>query len=354
VLPGRLIHPPIGLGSCAVCLYFATHSRLLPIEVMPNVSDDDLRAHLRETLKMTDLATTTERNLRAKLEEHFGCDLKPRKPLFKEEIENFLAQCEDLEEEEPEDAEEEASQSRSGKKRGFHTHQSLSAELRVFLGVEESEDISRGEVMKRIWAYIKEHDLQDPKNKRKILADDKLATLFTFPLNMFSINKQLSKHCKSSSDVVGKAKPSKKAKPGTAKAGTGAVGEKKPCSGFTLPQKLSPQLAALLGVETASRGDCMKRLWAYIKEQGLQVCTRHCFLALSTLDMVPFSVPIPIQWSPKREIRTWKGRTPVTPPLSHTSTFCSSCQLFADACTVGAGLSEACRTNFAMEINVEL
>lgn len=36
---------------------------------------------------------------------------------------------------------------------------------------------------------------QNPKDKRKIQLDAKLSTLFKAPLNMFSLNKQLSKHC---------------------------------------------------------------------------------------------------------------------------------------------------------------
>ena len=45
-----------------------------------------------------------------------------------------------------------------------------------------------------MWEYIKEHDLQDPSNRRKILPDAKLRTIFTPPLDMFSMNKQLSNH----------------------------------------------------------------------------------------------------------------------------------------------------------------
>ena len=36
----------------------------------------------------------------------------------------------------------------------------------------------RGEVMKKLWDYIKAHNLQDPKDKRTILADDKLKPVF--------------------------------------------------------------------------------------------------------------------------------------------------------------------------------
>jgi DNA topoisomerase-3 len=36
----------------------------------------------------------------------------------------------------------------------------------------------RGEVMKKLWDYIKAHGLQDPQDKRTILADDKLRPIF--------------------------------------------------------------------------------------------------------------------------------------------------------------------------------
>ena len=51
-----------------------------------------------------------------------------------------------------------------------------------------------GQVVKKIWEYIKEKDLQNPMNKRKIILDDKLKTIFKPPLDMFKMNKQLSRH----------------------------------------------------------------------------------------------------------------------------------------------------------------
>merc|ERR1712110_162488 len=40
--------------------------------------------------------------------------------------------------------------------------------------------------------------------------------------------------------------------------------------GITEPKKLSEDLADICGVEVASRGECMKHLFAYIKENGLK------------------------------------------------------------------------------------
>ena len=58
--------------------------------------------------------------------------------------------------------------------------------------------IPRSEVTKKIWAYIKENDLQNPKDKREILADAKLEKIFGGKkASMFEMTKHLSKHLQS-------------------------------------------------------------------------------------------------------------------------------------------------------------
>ena len=57
--------------------------------------------------------------------------------------------------------------------------------------------LSRGEVVSKIWDYIKKNNLQNPENKREILADDKLQPIFGKPkVTMFEMNKHLAKHLK--------------------------------------------------------------------------------------------------------------------------------------------------------------
>lgn len=51
----------------------------------------------------------------------------------------------------------------------------LSDELKAIV---EQDEATRAEVLKGIWAYIKSHNLQNPENKREIVADDKLKKLF--------------------------------------------------------------------------------------------------------------------------------------------------------------------------------
>lgn len=53
------------------------------------------------------------------------------------------------------------------------------------------------QVVKLLWEYIRAHNLQDPANRRRILLDDKLKTLFPGEsTDMFKMNKHLSRHCK--------------------------------------------------------------------------------------------------------------------------------------------------------------
>lgn len=55
--------------------------------------------------------------------------------------------------------------------------------------------IPRTEVTKKIWEYIKKHDLQDSANRRNINADDKLRPIFNKEqVSMFELNKLLSAH----------------------------------------------------------------------------------------------------------------------------------------------------------------
>ena len=57
--------------------------------------------------------------------------------------------------------------------------------------------LPRTEVTKKVWAYIKKHKLQDPKNKREIIADAKLQPVFGAKrLNMFAMTKAINKHLK--------------------------------------------------------------------------------------------------------------------------------------------------------------
>lgn len=67
-----------------------------------------------------------------------------------------------------------------------------SAELAAVIG---SEPLPRTEVTKKIWEYIKKHDLQDASNRRNINADEKLKKLFgKDQVSMFELTKIVNGH----------------------------------------------------------------------------------------------------------------------------------------------------------------
>ena len=77
---------------------------------------------------------------------------------------------------------------------GFMKELGISDALAAVIG---AKPLPRTEVTKKLWAYIKKHGLQDPKNKRDINADDKLKAVFgKGKVNMFEMTKHVSKHLK--------------------------------------------------------------------------------------------------------------------------------------------------------------
>ena len=55
--------------------------------------------------------------------------------------------------------------------------------------------VPRTEITSKLWAYIKKNDLQDPKAKRFINADDKLKEVFGKPrVDMFEMTRLVQSH----------------------------------------------------------------------------------------------------------------------------------------------------------------
>ena len=69
----------------------------------------------------------------------------------------------------------------------------LSPELQDVIG---PGPMPRSEVTKALWVYIKENNLQDENDKRKIKADDKLKKVFggKDEVDMFEMTKLVSQH----------------------------------------------------------------------------------------------------------------------------------------------------------------
>ncbi len=75
----------------------------------------------------------------------------------------------------------------------FMKPMNVSEELAAVVG---KGPMPRSEVVKKLWEYIKGKDLQDPKNKRNINADEALKKVFGGKevVNMFEMTKLVSKH----------------------------------------------------------------------------------------------------------------------------------------------------------------
>jgi chromatin remodeling complex protein RSC6 len=84
---------------------------------------------------------------------------------------------------------------------GFLKPVAISNEMAKFTGWDPTELKSRVDVTKFLCSYIKDNDLQNPKDRRQIFADAKLSKLLKYdskkeekPLTYFMIQKCLKNH----------------------------------------------------------------------------------------------------------------------------------------------------------------
>jgi upstream activation factor subunit UAF30 len=87
-----------------------------------------------------------------------------------------------------------STKSTAGRTDGAHKTVQPSPELAAVVG---EQPLKRTEVVSKVWDYIKKKDLQNPENRREILADDNLEKVFgKKKVTMFEMNKHLSNHLK--------------------------------------------------------------------------------------------------------------------------------------------------------------
>ncbi|XP_052625370.1 upstream activation factor subunit spp27 isoform X1 [Lactuca sativa] len=276
------------------------------------VSDSELVNRLREFLSTSDLNTTTTASVRRQLEQDFGIDLRDKKAFIREQVDLYLesqeqneedkegndeeeqVEVEETEDEEPSTGKNGGSRKKGSKKEntevkkkggGFTKLCTLSPQLQKFIGVPE---LARTEVVKQMWGYIREHDLQDPANRKNIRCDEALRELFEVDtIDMFQMNKALAKHIwplnsdGASVSSTPKEKPKKKEREEDTEEpkrkekkqkGSGGGGGGGGNSGILAPIPLSEALVKFLGTgeNALSRSDVVKRIWDYIKKNNLQ------------------------------------------------------------------------------------
>jgi chromatin remodeling complex protein RSC6 len=81
-----------------------------------------------------------------------------------------------------------------GRQSGLQRPVTPSADLAAITG---SDPLPRSQVVSKVWDHIKKNNLQNPQNKREIVADDKLQAVFgKKKVTMFEMNKYLAQHLK--------------------------------------------------------------------------------------------------------------------------------------------------------------
>ena len=81
---------------------------------------------------------------------------------------------------------------KSKKDSAFNKPVTPSKDLAAIVG---DKPLPRPEIVSKMWEYIKGKNLQNPSNKREILADDKLKKVFgADKATMFELNSHISRH----------------------------------------------------------------------------------------------------------------------------------------------------------------
>jgi upstream activation factor subunit UAF30 len=325
-----------------------------------------IETRLAAILAAADLTELTTKTVRKQLESEFDCSLgsDASKLWIKEQINAFVAQ-QDAEEEEEEEAEEEEEELNEGGRRKRKAapapkktaasisrekkakqekkekkekkeasgevsdceedprHPPLSDEMAAIVGVQRA---TRFRLVKLLWRYIKQHDLQDPSDKRYIDCDEKLQKAFAgnARVSAFSMSKFLAPHLLSDEGdeeseeeeeaVKGEGSTKSAAKPAAKRASSKAP------TGYTG----SADLAEFVGEETNNRFKIVKVMWQYIKANNLQsdpsdkrriICDATLKKLFNVDEMTAFSIAkhISTHFPPKAE-KAVKGVFPKWQP----------------------------------------
>lgn len=161
------------------------------IATMAGAPDDaTIRKWMEKLVPTIDLHTMTAKIFIGRLQTVMGgVDLTPKKKFIKAtlaEIINEMSEDESSSEESSseESSDEEVPPPKKKAKRGggggggggLKAPKEISDELATVLG--QGRTMARTEIVKALWVYIRENDLQNPKDKRQIICDETLRKLF--------------------------------------------------------------------------------------------------------------------------------------------------------------------------------
>eukprot|EP00934_Nitzschia_sp_Nitz4_P008477 Nitzschia sp. Nitz4//scaffold127_size64804//51639//52894//NITZ4_006186-RA/size64804-augustus-gene-0.54-mRNA-1//1//CDS//3329534780//8467//frame0 len=248
-------------------------------------SDQELRAIIRRLVPKVNLQKTgVKAFIKLLSKECGGLDLKPRTDYVKAELSAAINEIES--EDEDDESEEEAPKKRRKKNsgeadapkkkraagKGLSVKKEISDDLANFLG--KGKEMARTDIVKALWDYIKEHDLQNPDNKREILLDANMQKVFgceTF--TMFTMNKYVAAHIHPFKPLDLSPKEPKPPKKRKSKKGDEPPAKKKrkpKKPGLQPPYRLSKDMADVVGKDILPRPQVVTKLWEYIKGNDLQ------------------------------------------------------------------------------------
>ncbi|MGK3746446.1 MAG: upstream activation factor subunit UAF30 [Bacillariaceae sp.] len=280
-------------------------------------TDEVLRSHIKRLIPLVNLQNTGVKAFTKLLsKECGGADLKPRSKFIKQALSDAINAMDESEDDEddddPESDDEDEKPEKKKRTTGLSMKKEISSELASFMGIsskeEEDDDpsssstttpreASRTEIVKFMWDYIKENELQNPENKREIFLDTKMKSLFgcnTF--TMFTMNKYIGAHIhpykpvdlsapsaatikkKNAAKAASESRKRNKSSSSSSNSRKGGGKDdedgdkkrkpKKP--GLQPPYRLSDALAEIVGTDILPRPQVVKGIWAYIKKHDLQ------------------------------------------------------------------------------------
>ena len=154
---------------------------------VPIPSDTEIRKEMEQLMQTVNLETMSTKQFIATLSEKFnGADLSSKKKYIKATITEIIDSMQDSDDESSEEdssseEEEEEMEVVVPKKRkqgggGLSAVKEISQELADFLG--SGRQMARTDIVKAMWAYIKDNELQNPDDRRQILLDDRMKAVF--------------------------------------------------------------------------------------------------------------------------------------------------------------------------------
>jgi len=217
---------------------------------------------------VTRLSSETGINLKSRKEFIKKCLMAAIEKQKESEVEEDASEDEE-DSEDDEDAAPTVKKSRGGG--GLKAQKQVSPALAKFLG--QGDTMARTAIVKALWDYIRQHNLQNPQNKREILLDEAMQHVFGCKsFTMFTMNKYISAHVHPftpvdlTTNATPKRTPSKKRKT----AGHGSTEKKKRKAGSQPPYRLSESLQAVVGADILPRPQVVSKIWEYIKARDLQ------------------------------------------------------------------------------------